>query len=194
MRLRDLESALQCVRPFDTAVQKIELEQFPTSPHIAACVVHTAESNYGDIEDKVVLDLGTGTGMLGIGCVMMGASRVFGVDADMDALAIAQANIEECEVDDTMELLLCDVSSLPIRCTGAAQIDTVIMNPPFGTRNKGIDSLFLEKAISLRPRAIYSLHKTSTRKFLLKQAIRWGVKVDVLAELAFNIPKVSSKR
>jgi predicted RNA methylase len=28
-------------------------------------------------------------------------------------------------------------------------VDTVIMNPPFGTKMKGIDSIFLEKAFEV---------------------------------------------
>jgi len=191
MRLRDLEEALQTVRPFDKEVQKIELEQFPTSYHIASRVVHMAANN-DDITGKIVIDLGTGTGMLGIGCALMGALHVLGVDADSDALSIAQTNIEEVEEEETMDLLLSDVCSLPLRtCTGLFGCDTVIMNPPFGTRNPGIDVLFLEKAMQLKPRAIYSMHKTSTRKFLVKKAsTEWGLKVEVMAELAFDIPKM----
>eukprot|EP00613_Pedinella_sp_CCMP2098_P011602 CAMPEP_0171652520 /NCGR_PEP_ID=MMETSP0990-20121206/39009_1 /TAXON_ID=483369 /ORGANISM="non described non described, Strain CCMP2098" /LENGTH=138 /DNA_ID=CAMNT_0012231767 /DNA_START=10 /DNA_END=425 /DNA_ORIENTATION=+ len=72
-----------------------------------------------------------------------------------------------------MDLLLSDVCSLPLRtCTGLFGCDTVIMNPPFGTRNPGIDVLFLEKAMQLKPRA------------------NGGLKVEVMAELAFDIPKM----
>ena len=158
MRLRDLEQALQSVRPFDTTLQKIDLEQFPTSYHIASHVIHPA-SKYDDIEGKVVVDLGTGTAMLGIGCALMGASHVVGVDADADALAIAQANISDLDVEEVMDIMQCDVGSLPLKPKTCGLVDSVIMNPPFGTRNKGIDVLFLEQALALRPRAIYSLHK-----------------------------------
>lgn len=42
--------------------------------------------------------------------------------------------------------------------------DTVIMNPPFGTKhNAGMDLRFLETAIGLARTAVYSLHKSSTR-------------------------------
>lgn len=40
--------------------------------------------------------------------------------------------------------------------------DTVIMNPPFGTRNTGIDSQFVSIAMR-HATTVYSLHKTSTR-------------------------------
>ena len=40
--------------------------------------------------------------------------------------------------------------------------DTIIMNPPFGTRNTGIDAEFVTIAMK-NARSVYSLHKTSTR-------------------------------
>jgi predicted RNA methylase len=232
MKLKELNSALSSVRPFDTSLQKVELEQYPTGAHLASRLVFTAATSFDDVEDRVVVDLGTGTGMLGIGCVMMGASRVVGIDADPDALAVAQANIDDIGVDEEMELLLADVGSLPLRRRRRKQqqqqqqqqsgtsgeeegigrvgggggggggdggdsddvepwVDTVVMNPPFGTRNKGVDVLFLEQALSLRPRAIYSLHKTSTREFLLNKArSEWGLHAEVLAEMRFDVPNM----
>ena len=50
--------------------------------------------------------------------------------------------------------------------------DTVVMNPPFGTRNKGIDVLFLQHAIKnvVDGGAVYSLHKSTTREHLYSAA------------------------
>ena len=56
------------------------------------------------------------------------------------------------------------------------KFDTVIMNPPFGTKhNKGLDMIFLQRAIKMASTAVYSLHKTSTREHILKKASDWGV-------------------
>lgn len=62
MKLRYLETALSDVDVFDDP--KVELEQVPTSAHIAARMIHSAAEVYGDIEDKLVGDFGVGTGML----------------------------------------------------------------------------------------------------------------------------------
>lgn len=44
--------------------------------------------------------------------------------------------------------------------------DTVIMNPPFGTKNNaGIDINFLKAAFHITNNVVYSLHKTSTRYY-----------------------------
>lgn len=44
---------------------------------------------------------------------------------------------------------------------------------------------------------MYSLHKTSTREFIGKQAAKWGAKMEVVAELRYNLPatyKVHKKK
>lgn len=43
------------------------------------------------------------------------------------------------------------------------EFDTIVMNPPFGTRNTGIDSIFVLNAMKIS-NVVYSLHKTSTRE------------------------------
>ena len=50
--------------------------------------------------------------------------------------------------------------------------DTVVMNPPFGTRNKGIDVLFLQHALKsvVDGGAVYSLHKSTTREHIYSAA------------------------
>jgi predicted RNA methylase len=50
----------------------------------------------------------------------------------------------------------------PLTHTLCADFDTVVMNPPFGTRNTGIDTAFVLKGMEYAS-VVYSLHKTSTR-------------------------------
>jgi len=73
---------------------------------------------------------------------------------------------------------------------GIGPVDTVLMNPPFGTRNKGIDMVFVETALRITRKSVYSLHKTSTRKHILKRAAKWGVDAKVIARLRFDIPQM----
>ena len=64
-------------------------------------------------------------------------SYVIGIDIDEDALAVCQRNIEDYEIDN-IELLQQDIKPLSAE-VGRLRVDTVIMNPPFGTKhNKGI--------------------------------------------------------
>ena len=179
-----LEAALQRLKPFDTDHIKFELEQYATSGEIAAAIVtHVKE----EVENKRVLDLGCGTGMLSCACALAGASIVVGVDCDEDALTLARANVAECDVDHVVNFVRCridDKAQLPLRNT----FDTCVMNPPFGTRKKGIDAAFVRAALASCD-VVYSLHKTSTRAFLLKRAQEWGARADIVAELRFDLPK-----
>ena len=65
MKLKELESHLQEVEEFESP--KILQEQYPTRPHIAACMIHTIASSFDDIENRSILDLGCGCGVLSIG-------------------------------------------------------------------------------------------------------------------------------
>ncbi|XP_037786861.1 rRNA N6-adenosine-methyltransferase METTL5-like [Penaeus monodon] len=187
MKLKELESWLQDITGFENP--KVKLEQYETPAHIAARMVHTMESSFGDLQGKVVADLGCGCGMLAIGTVMMGASVAFGFDIDSDALQICQENLEELEVP-SIELIQTDVKLL-----GGDQskfhkfFDTVVLNPPFGTKhNHGSDMEFLKVALDISKTAVYSLHKTATRSHITKKAADWGVKMQVLAQLRYDLP------
>merc|ERR1712117_730336 len=95
MKLRELEQILEDVDDFSDP--KINLEQYKTRPHLAACLLHSANQQYEDIEGKVVLDLGCGTGCLSIGAVVLEAEKVYGIDIDEDALGIFKQNLEDFE-------------------------------------------------------------------------------------------------
>ena len=45
-----------------------------------------------------------------------------------------------------MELIQCQINNLKWR---GQMVDTVVMNPPFGTRNKGADMEFLSVALKV---------------------------------------------
>jgi len=184
MKLKELECHLQEVEEFEEP--KILLEQYPTRPHIAACMIHTMASTFDDVEDRSILDLGCGSGVLTIGCVMLGAGTVLGLDLDPDALDTCQQNLEAFDIDN-VDLVNGNVTEADLILR--QKFDVVIMNPPFGTKhNKGLDLLFLEKGIKLATRAVYSLHKTSTREHVLKKGEAWGTKPQVVAELRYDLP------
>lgn len=69
--------------------------------------------------------------------------------------------------------------------------DSVVMNPPFGTKNNtGIDVRFLEAAIKLTSNVVYSLHKSSTRDYILSKAAQFGAKGTIIAKLRYDLPRV----
>ncbi|XP_076808704.1 rRNA N(6)-adenosine-methyltransferase METTL5-like isoform X2 [Clavelina lepadiformis] len=177
MKLRQLEIALEGVEGF--RLPKVNLEQYVTTPHLA-------ETRFGDIYGKNVIDLGCGSGILSMGSAMLGCSFSLGVDIDADALEIFQENKTHLEVEDAIDALQADVSNL--NAVQHKRFDTVVMNPPFGTKlNKGADMMFLHTASKLARNAIYSLHKTSTRDHVFKKAGSFGLVPHVLAEMRYNL-------
>uniref|UniRef100_K7F2N1 Methyltransferase-like protein 5 n=1 Tax=Pelodiscus sinensis TaxID=13735 RepID=K7F2N1_PELSI len=130
LKLKELESFLQHVEEFEHP--KLLFEQYATRPHIAACMLHTIHNTFDDIENKVVADLGCGCGVLSIGSVMLGAGLCVGFDIDADALEIFSKNAEEFELTN-IDMIQCNVCSLAT--TMSKTFDTVIMNPPFGTKH-----------------------------------------------------------
>jgi ribosomal protein L11 methyltransferase len=52
-----------------------------------------------------VLDVGTGTGILGISCAKLGAQRVVCVDSDKKAAEIARENVAINDVEDRVEVI-----------------------------------------------------------------------------------------
>ncbi|XP_028821151.1 methyltransferase-like protein 5 isoform X1 [Denticeps clupeoides] len=185
MKLKELESLLQQLDVFEAP--KVLLEQYPTGPHIAGCMLFTIHNTFDDVRGKLVADLGCGCGVLSVGAAVLRAGLCVGFDIDQDALDVFKRNCEEFELAN-VEMVQCDVSSLG-SMVHEKTFDTVIMNPPFGTKhNQGIDMQFLQTAISMARTAVYSLHKTSTREHIQKKANDWKVKMEVIAELRYDLP------
>lgn len=86
LKLKKLEEYLQCVDSFEKP--KIMLEQYVTPSHISSQMLFHCQNNYGDIENQLVADLGSGSGMLSIGAALLGASHVVGFELDGDAIEV----------------------------------------------------------------------------------------------------------
>ncbi|XP_058104321.1 uncharacterized protein LOC131248201 [Magnolia sinica] len=119
---------------------------------------HSRQNTFGDISGKVAADFGCGCGTLGIAGALLGAEQVVGIDIDSQSLEIASLNAADLELD--VNLIWCDIKNLKWR---GKIVDTVVMNPPFGTGKKGSDMDFLFTALKVASQAVYSLHKTTTR-------------------------------
>lgn len=191
MKLKKLQGYLESVDVFENP--KILLEQYPTTPHIAAIMLHEIQTKFGDIDGCSVLDLGCGCGVLSIGCVMLGASYVLGIDVDEEALEVCQKNLEDFEIFN-VDLLQQDIVNICPNSDDTSEkllskkFDIVIMNPPFGTKkNKGIDMEFVRTGLMMSTNAVYSFHKSSTREHLKKKAQDWGLKIDFLGQFEFDV-------
>ncbi|XP_052868971.1 rRNA N6-adenosine-methyltransferase METTL5 [Anopheles cruzii] len=184
IKLKKLETLLQSVDDF--VKPEVKLEQYMTPPHIASQALYDIQTKFKDLEERSVLDLGCGSGMLSIGAALLGASNVTGAEIDPNAVEIFSQNCREFELDN-IDCVQVDVLQLETLFR-SGQFDIVLMNPPFGTKqNSGTDMAFLRIGIKLARCAVYSMHKSSTRDFIRKKAAQWDVKGTVLAELRYNL-------
>mgnify|MGYP000303692572 CR=1 FL=1 len=142
----------------------VELEQYPTPPELAAYLVHVADLQ-GDLADRTVVDLGTGTGMLAVAAALRGAGLVVGVELDRDPLETAVQNERKVATSSEIEWIQADATRAPLAPKRSET--TVLMNPPFGAQdgNRGADKSFLETARSIAS-VSYSVHNEGSQAFV----------------------------
>lgn len=163
------------------------LEQYTIPSALAAEILNLANVS-GDIADRIVFDLGCGSGRLAIGAALLGAKKVVCVDIDEKMIKIARENAESFNVN--VEFICDDIENFTGEC------DTVVQNPPFGMRGEPhSDRLFLKKALECG-RKIYSLHRggyeeeteNKTREFLTRFVESNGGRVVQVKEFRFDVP------
>jgi predicted RNA methylase len=69
------------------------------------------------------------------------------------------------------------------------EFDTVVMNPPFGTKQRHLDKVFLRKAIQIG-RVVYSIHKSATREHITRYLKGCGCKVEAIHEYTLDVPRM----
>jgi putative methylase len=149
IRKLDLERFFSKVKPHPSP--NVDLEQYTLSESAGATMLYLAAYTYGDIVGKRVLDLGCGTGRLGLAAAFLGAESVVGVDIDKTAVKIASENSVNVGCKDAADWVACDIDAV------SGKFDTVVQNPPFGVQKRTADRRFLEKALEVAD-AVYSLH------------------------------------
>jgi len=89
------------------------------------------------LEPKMkVLDFGTGTGILGIACIKLGAQSVVAIDTDEWAIENTEENVKRNRVQKQMTVIWGSVSAIPKH-----KFDLVVANIDFRTISRFISSL-----------------------------------------------------
>lgn len=170
----DLTRRLSEIEGFENP--RISLEQYKTPPALAADLIFTAYMNE-DIEGKEVLDLGTGTGMLGIGAALLGG-EVTAVDKDEDALEQAEKNMKRLGVE--MDIEQKDIEDVE------EDFDTVVMNPPFSVHSEeGLK--FFEKAFEVAD-SVYSVGPVSFEERIKDLAGKFDHRVSETESYTIELP------
>lgn len=188
-------------------------EQYMTPPDLATEIFLRIEQ---DICGCTIADLGCGTGMLAIGCALIGADFVLGLEIDTEAAQVAKENISNFDLNSKIDVITCDVKSTAMKAL-SKRFDTVIMNPPFGTKrgvkdikirhhrhkakqkgtakvvtnttdeHQATDIDFLQVACKMARRCVYSLHKASTVHYIEKTCKAWGVKLELVEKIRYEL-------
>ena len=165
---------------------RVDLEQYRTPPDLAAHLVHRADLQ-GDIQDRTVVDLGCGTGMLALAAALRGPDTVVGVDIDPDPLSTARDNERKVGSRTSVSWIRADATRAPL-CP--PEETTVVMNPPFGAQsnNEHADRGFLETAAEIAA-VSYSLHNEGSGDFVRSFAADNGGEVTHAFGAEFDLPR-----
>lgn len=180
MRRKHLEMFLQRIPPI--RAPKPQLEQYNTPASLAADILFMAYQA-GEIEGKVIGDLGCGSGIFAIGAAILGADEVNGYDIDKGVVAQARENAKALLPENVSQprFGVKDVSRLKKR------FDVVFQNPPFGAQSPGADVPFIEAAVRCSHVA-YSIHNGNTEDFLVKKITELGAIVTYRFKDRITIP------
>jgi len=181
IKKKELEILLEKVEPHPNP--KPNLEQYTIPADVAAEILFIASYTYDDIICKRILDLGCGTGRLGIGAALLGACEVVGVDLDVEAVRIACKNAFNLGVSNKVIWVASDISCVK------GFFDTVLQNPPFGVQKRTADRSFLRKALEVGS-VVYSIHKSGDKN---RHFIRWfveslGGEISAVIPMKISIP------
>ncbi len=149
---KDLEIHLQKLHK--PAFYRNQLEQYPTSAAVASEILFLAFLD-GNIQGKIIGDFGAGNGIFSVGAAMLGAEKVYAVELDENQVEALKKNAEGFNI----EIVQGDILSFNV------QVDTVLMNPPFGSITEGSDRKFLDTAMKLG-KHVYSLHNLKSADFI----------------------------
>lgn len=163
----------------------VTLEQYATEGDLAAYWMLAVDQLDG-LEGRAVADLGAGNGILGIAALMLGASRVLFVEADLAAVAVLEENL--AGLDDSLAARARVLAARVGRDDVALdETELIIMNPPWGVQQAKADRPFMELALDTNVEAIHVLHSDHAAH-LEPMAGEAGWNGEVVLRTTFRLP------
>lgn len=130
-RVVSLRELLGVIGAYEWQVKGIEVKALGTKVHPHYGVFGPVRQEYvdlvaeaPDVNGKVVIDVGTGTGVLALLLAKKGAQRVIATDLDEGAVRCAQQNVARFGLQGRIEVVHADLFP-------EAEADVIVMNPPW---------------------------------------------------------------
>ena len=164
------------------------LEQYSTSLDI----LQNYYSFLPPVESSSIVDLGVGTGILSFLAIKSGARRVIGIDIDKQVLQVANKNAQIINIQN-LNLIHSSVEFFNFK-RFVQKVDGVIMNPPFGTKRKFLDFVFLKRAMQTNG-WIISLHKSNLEsdKMISRLCSENKYVIQNKKKMNYNLPNTHTK-
>jgi putative methylase len=154
------------------------LEQVVTPSEAAAELLTTAD-RLEKLEDRSVVDLGSGTGRLAIGAALLGASPVRAIEIDAGAVDIARTAAAAAGVE--VEFEARDVAGYNVPA------DVVLLNPPFGAQRRHADRPFWDAAFTVARRSVHGFALADSRNFIARRAVERGAHIIETQPVAWDL-------
>jgi putative methylase len=181
IRKKELISIIQNTKTYKNP--KVKLEQYTIDALCAVDFVFFAGIEFNDIQNKLIFDLGAGTGRLSLTSAFLQPNYIISIDLDIQALLILMQNVKELQLEKLILPICCDVKYFPIKVQKLCKKYkiTTIMNPPFGVQKAKADRSFLKCAMSFSD-VIYSIHLANKKvqKFIENFIHKFGWKIDYI--------------
>ena len=177
MNIRQRHLAMALSKLPEHPQNKAEEEQYATEGNLAAEWLCKMDG----ISGRTVADLGAGNGILGIGAHLLGADKVWLIEADPEVAEVARESSSGMQDVEVIEHRIDE--SLPQEI----KPQTIIMNPPWGWQKKGADRPLLIAAMNSQADIIHLMHSAKA-EHISGLAENQGWASSVLFEADFRLP------
>ncbi len=164
---------------------KIELEQYTLPAQLIAFILVYVKK---DLRDQRIVEFGSGTGRFSLPILKFFSPHLLCVDVDSEAMFNLRKLLKARNL--SAKLVIAAIEFLETY-SWKDSFEVTIMNPPFGTKRRGIDIVFLEKALNFSNKVI-SVHKSNqkSRKLINRIGRSYNKSCEILATLEFPIPPI----
>jgi len=170
IKKKRLISIVQSMEGFSSP--NVKLEQYVTDAISTVDFLYFIAVDNNDVVENIILDLGAGTGRLGLTSLLLGAKKVIAVEMDKLAIQVMKENAENLDLIPYIDIIQADISHMneeqlhdlneSLRLPSCDTRIVCVMNPPFGVQNKKADRPFLLLAMKVSD-VIYSIHLSNPK-------------------------------